>query len=181
VQVGSHKVKRVPRNEWIVVDDAVPRLISDEQFAAVGEKLDAAFKGHINRKDGNPPRTVFAGLVKCAMCDRVLDFCPRASKPGQFNCRTAKRSDRYHCTTAKIDEADLSEAVLTVLKQQIALAHTRQTTQKQKARKAMLAEIQNLQRLKEKSRQTKIAMWEKYPEASRKRNSNPGAKRFQSK
>ena len=172
VQVGSHKTKRVPRSEWIVVDDALPRLISDEQFAVVQEKLDAAFKGHINRKDGSPPRTIFAGLVKCAMCDRVLDFYPRANTSGMFNCKTAKRSNRYDCTTAKIDEADLTEAVLTVLQQQIALSHTQQTsiqdnaTQKQKTQKTMFFEIQNLQRLIEQSKQIKIALWEKYRDGS---------------
>ena len=172
VQVGSHKTKRVPRSEWIVVDNAIPRLISDEQFTAVGGKLDAAFKGNINRKSGNPPRTVFAGLLKCAKCDRVLDFYPRANTSGMFNCKTAKRSDRYDCTMAKIDEADLTEAVLTVLQQQIALAHTKQatlrddTTQKHKAKKSVLDEIQNLKRLTEQAKQTKIAIWEKYRDGS---------------
>ncbi|MCL2188184.1 MAG: recombinase family protein [Defluviitaleaceae bacterium] len=168
VKVGSHKTKRIPKDEWIVVNNAIPRLISDEQFAIVQEKLDAAFKGHVNRKPAKLPRTVFAGLVKCARCDRVLDYDSRANKPGAFNCKTVKRSDRYECTTAKIHEADLTEAVLTVLQQQIALAHTQQVairddaTQKQKAQKTMFAEIQNLQKLIDQSKQTKIAIWEKY-------------------
>jgi len=172
VQVGSNKTKRVPRSEWIVVPNAIPALVTEEQFAIVQAKLDAAFKGHINRKSHNTPRTIFAGLVKCAKCDRMLDYWSRVMQQGVFLCKTVKRSDKYGCTTAKIDENVLIETVLVVLQQQIALAHERQSagrdeaSQRQKAQKNALAEIQNLGRLIEQAKQTKIALWEKYHNGS---------------
>ena len=168
VQVGSHKTKRIPRNEWIVVDKTIPQLVSDEQFAVVQAKLETSFKGHISKKAGKPPRTVFAGIVKCVMCDRVLDFNPRVNKPGMFKCKTTKRSDRYDCTMSRINEADLSEAVLTVIQLQTALSHEKQaavldeSSQKQKTQKVTLAELNNLQKLMEQAKHTKITMWEKY-------------------
>ena len=168
VQVGSQKTKRIPRSEWIVVDNAIPRLISDEQFNAVQERLNSTFKGHINKKAGNPPRTIFAKLVKCAKCDRVLDYWSRTTKAGVFYCKTSKRSDKYGCTTAKIDEDVLTETILTVLQQQIAIAHQRHTAivddvaQKKQARQSIHDEIQNLQKVIEQSKLTKINLWEKY-------------------
>jgi len=168
VQVGSQKAKRIPRSEWTVVDNAIPRLISDEQFDAVQERLNSVFKGHINKKAGNPPRTIFAKLVKCAKCDRVLDYWSRATKAGVFYCKTSKRSDKYSCTTAKIDEDVLTETILMVLQQQIAIVHQRHTaikddaTRKKQAPQSILDEIKSLQNAIEQSKLTKINFWERY-------------------
>jgi hypothetical protein len=171
-EVGSRKSKRIPRNEWIVLNDAIPRLISDEQFATVRELLDAARRRQPIKANNNLPQTVLAGLVKCAKCGRMLCFYTLANKSGRFSCKTVRRSERYGCGIVKIDEAELNQTVHIVLQQQIALAKTLKAQlkdnaiQKQKAENAMLTEIQNLQRLIEQSKQIKIALWEKYRDGS---------------
>jgi len=176
IHVGSRKTKRIPRSEWIIVPDAIPALVTEEQFMAVQEKLNIAFKGHINKKGDNPPQTIFAKLVKCAKCDRVLDYWSRVTQQSVFSCKTVKRSDRYGCTTAKIGENVLTETVLVVLQQQIALAHIRQTagredaTQRQKSQKTTLTKIQNLERLIEQAKQAKMTLWEKYHSRSITKN-----------
>jgi len=169
--VGSRKTKKIPRSEWIIVPNAIPALVTEEQFMAVQEKLDAAFKGSIKKKadnSDNPPRTIFAGLVKCARCDRVLDYQSRATQIGAFYCKTPKRSDKFGCTTAKIDERVLIDTVLAVLQHQIALANVKLTTGKQEVYpikstlQAIHMDIQNLQKLLEQAKLSKIRLWESY-------------------
>ena len=167
VEVGSRLTKKTPRSEWIIIPDAIPVIISKEQFTAVGEILDAGFRGNVKRKKSNAPRSIFSSLVKCANCDRVLDFWKRADGQGAFGCKTLNRSDQFGCSSDKIAEADLHDAVLTVLQQQIALfdlyqSNTRQKTVVPVSPKIILADIQNLQKLIEKVKSTKITLWESY-------------------
>ena len=115
MEVGSKKTKRVPKSEWIIVPNVIPVLIPEKQFASVQAKLDAAYRGKANRTSNNPPRTVFAKLVRCVKCDRILDYSSRVAQPGVFFCKTSRRSDKFGCSSEKIDEGLLTEAVLAVL------------------------------------------------------------------
>jgi DNA invertase Pin-like site-specific DNA recombinase len=174
VQIGSTKSKRMPRSEWIILPNAIPVLISDEQFNTVQEKLDAVFKGNANRKPFGTaePKTIFSKIVKCAKCGRVMDFYSRATRLGAFRCKMPKRSSKFGCTIDRIEESDLINTVITILEQQVILADLHQSlkkagqTDKRKSPKTIQVDIQNLQNLTEQTKSTKINLWERCRDGS---------------
>jgi len=168
VQIGTTCTKTMPRSDWIIIPDAIPALVTKEQFQIVQEKLNAVYRGNTKKGVSKTPRSIFSSLVKCPKCGRNMDFNTRsAEQHGVFFCKTKGRSDKFGCTSEKIGEYDLADAVLTILRQQIALVDLHQSVMKTKAvdkvsPKVIFVEIQSLQKLIEQIKSTKITLWESY-------------------
>jgi len=166
--VGQSKTRKVPKSEWIILPDAIPVLVSQEQFDLVQERLAAITKKISPKRVSDAPRTMFASLVKCAKCGRNLDYWSRKTQAGAFYCKTSHRTNQFGCTSDRVEEVTLAELVLTVLQKQVALATDKQEQQQlssrlnQHAKAPLLAEIKSLSRFIEQAKQTKVNLWEKY-------------------
>ena len=164
VELGKRAVKTVPRSEWIVVPDAIPAIITEEQFARVRELLSA--------KTPSKPRKSFGAdlpfyhKIFCGTCGKALARVP--SGGGYiYYCPTHNRVDGLECMRGSIRESEVIETVLTVLRQQAQFAEDVKSFRSLDAKTSsataenLRCEIQNLQRLIDKASSTKLSLWEK--------------------
>jgi DNA invertase Pin-like site-specific DNA recombinase len=158
--VDSLVVKHI--SEWIIVPGAISSIITDEQFKRVQEKLALRSKPRTGKDTTN--RSFFRRMVKCADCGRTMTFSPRKEGMGMFRCKLYSMTGEHNCNTGNIEESDIYNSVLALIQQQAALAGQ----MKQKAKfsantvAGVRAEIQGIKGLVEKSKTTKITLWEKY-------------------
>jgi hypothetical protein len=159
-ELGSHNGKPVPRDEWIVVPDAIPAIITEEQFERVQKKLKSKPKTGKHKTN----RPLFKRMVKCADCGRTMTFSPRKERMGMFLCKLHEMTGERNCNTGHIEESDLCNSVLALIQQQAMLAGQVKQKAKSSIKSAagVRAEIQSVKSLAEKSKTTKMVLWEKY-------------------
>jgi site-specific DNA recombinase len=107
-KVGSKKDIHVPREDWIVVPDAHPRIIEREMFEAVqsGKK-----KHNYKRTEEEKP---LAKKIICCACSHALKRICKGTQV-YFQCTTHRNTDRYPCFTGNLPESTLEAAILTYL------------------------------------------------------------------
>ena len=95
LEVGSHRQRRTPESEWIVVENTHEAIVSKELFQKANEE---AFTGQGQKRlEPGKPR-----LFICGSCGRTMGFtgsnmayrCARASSSGLPECKLIKRK-RY--------------------------------------------------------------------------------------
>jgi hypothetical protein len=166
-QIGTTKSKAVPRSEWIIVPDAFPALVTEEQFNVVQTRLAANAKKIIN-KTTTRPKAIFKRIVKCGYCGRCMNRWSRKDRLGVFYCDMPRHSDKFTCNTGKIEESDLVEVVLSALQRHIAVFDAARASRKTKAKSAIVTresvtgDILNLKKLIEQSKSTKMTLWENF-------------------
>lgn len=102
-EVGNPAAKPMPRNAWIVAEQAIPPLITEAAFQAAQTLFPVKT---IGRKPSKA--ALFAGKLHCGICGRALE-----------RCKTARIS--YHCRLCRgeadprLYEDELTRAVLTGL------------------------------------------------------------------
>ncbi len=109
-------VVHVPRDQQDIVEGAVPRIISKEQFDCVQRILNRDTYAPHNREKVY----LFSGLVFCAECGKIMIRKNRKKKSVDdvvYMCDT-KVKDR-ECSIHAIRVEELKEIVLTVINQQI--------------------------------------------------------------
>ncbi len=105
----------IPRNrdEWIVVENTHPALVSQEDFDIVQIILD---RNAHNRASSSCTYQVFQGKLRCGTCGEYMNFCrePRISNPdeGYYVCRQNKRYGNAVCTRHYIRYSVLYDAVI---------------------------------------------------------------------
>jgi hypothetical protein len=162
VEIGKNKLKRKPESEWIVVPGVIPVIISNQQFEKVRKMMSARASPHLG---GTPSSLILARKLKCGVCGHAL-------RPNKYSgnvhyyCDTRNVIAKQDCLKGYIKEDDIKTAVLAVLRQQISLAEQVMNLKKAKSTiqtvDGLNGEIQNLRRLIEKSKTTKMSIWEKY-------------------
>lgn len=119
-RVVSYKVHRrvsVPAREWVLVEDAVPAIVSQELFQTA-QALHA-------RDVRTPPEKqevyLFSGFLRCADCKRSMT---RRSAKGHvyYACRTDRDGPGARCTRHSIRQDVLEGAVLAAVQRQLALS-----------------------------------------------------------
>lgn len=164
VELGKQAVKAVPRSEWIVVPDAIPAIISEEQFQRVREIMKAKTKTKVNKKNSATP--LFYRKMFCSGCGRALTRLLSGSKY-VYCCNTPSMKTGLGCMQGRINENDVIDTVLTVIQQQARLADSIKSQKSAKTKAVynessnLQNEIQNLQRLIDKANATKLSLWEK--------------------
>ncbi len=120
----SYKIKQcvaVPKDEWYVVEGTHEAIIEKDMF----ERAQALF----NRNTRKPPQekelNLFAGLVRCADCNRVMNKKSNKHPYGEYHyyrCVTKRRMKKGGCTNHTIRIDKLEEAVLVFLQKMVAVA-----------------------------------------------------------
>lgn len=123
-RVKSYKLpvsERIPEDGWIQVADTHEAIIPAEQFEQVQALL--------TRDTRTPPQAdrvyLFSGFLRCADCGRAMNrkqISQPYKKYDYYICSTFKKQSGGACTKHTIRSDRLEHAVLTTLRQQIALA-----------------------------------------------------------
>lgn len=111
-----HKRTAVPEEDWYMVEDAIPSIISPDTFQAAQE----LHKRDTRTAPGHREVYLFAGLVRCADCRKGMT---RRTSKGYvyYACRTYRDKSKERCSKHTIRLDVLEQAVLAAIQAQIAL------------------------------------------------------------
>ena len=113
--VGHRHSVKVSKKDWIVVDEMHDGIVTQEMFS----RAQAALRDFMER-NGTPATATFREKVRCGICGHAMKREPRKS-PYYF-CRTSKMTNAFPCTTERIPELDIIDALLSGLRAQAAIA-----------------------------------------------------------
>lgn len=120
----SYKVQRsvkVPKNEWYRVENTHEAIVGRELF----DNVQSIFAENIHVQPGASEVHLFAGLVRCASCGRIMTRKVNRMSYGTyeyFRCVTNKRMDKSACSAHSIRADKLEETVLHYLQRLISEA-----------------------------------------------------------
>ncbi len=111
-----HKRTAVPEEDWYMVEDAIPPIISTDTFQAAQE----LHKRDTRTAPGQREVYLFSGLVRCADCRKGMT---RRTSKGYvyYACRTYRDKSKERCSKHAIRLDVLEQAVLAAIQAQIAL------------------------------------------------------------
>lgn len=108
--VMSFKNKRVikkDREDWIVVDNMFPPIITqevwDDAHARIGER---------KRDTTSSFDNIFAGLIRCDKCGKVLGLSSNKKEKPYYVCETYKKKGKHICTPHYTLYNDIYDTVL---------------------------------------------------------------------
>lgn len=117
------KLRARPEEEWVRVSNTHAAIVSEEEF----EQAQRMLGGGLRASGGSRRAHLFSGLLFCGTCGARMVRKRRSGKDGErifFICGTKNRGGS--CTLHRISEEGLTEAILAVLKQQMALFGNRE-------------------------------------------------------
>ncbi|MCL2053348.1 MAG: recombinase family protein [Oscillospiraceae bacterium] len=162
--VGSQKFIAVPKEEWIVVDGAIPAIITQAEFDEVRAKMSSRL---VSANKPGKSKLLFSRKLRCAYCGLSLKAVKRTHDV-KYHCDTAGYTNDYGCQKDWIAEDDVKKAVFTALRQQIAFADEARKLFEIRAAEVLPSiekyrkEIERLKKTAEKARTAKIGLWERY-------------------
>lgn len=114
---GTQKERNMPREDWIIIENHHPEIVSPEIF----EKVQLTFIKHKNRIPYNKRETnnnnIFLGIIFCKSCNKRL-IMNGVKKPNYF-CSTGKSLQTASCSSLKIDFNNLKIEVELELQKEI--------------------------------------------------------------
>jgi DNA invertase Pin-like site-specific DNA recombinase/ssDNA-binding Zn-finger/Zn-ribbon topoisomerase 1 len=120
--VMSFKNKRVikkDREDWIVVDDMFPPIITqelwDEAHARIGER---------KRDSTSSFDNIFAGLIKCDKCGKVLGLSSNKKEKPYYVCETYKKKGKHICTPHYTLYNDIYDTVLRKIQEVVSIVQS---------------------------------------------------------
>ena len=164
IEMGSKRAYPVPKSEWIIVDDAIPVIISQGQFDRVQTLLS-------NSQNSKAPlvseRAMFARKVKCGNCGMGMVY--HALKNGRvYRCSMETKSAKFACQTGKIEEQSIYDAVLkslqmiTLLSREGKAKKLRSSTDGADDREVIHSKIRMAQLAVECINNEKMVLWENF-------------------
>lgn len=120
----SYKIKQcvaVPKEEWYVVEGTHEAIIDKDMF----ERAQALFNRNIRKSPKENEVNLFAGLVRCADCRRIMNKKSNKHSYGDYHyyrCVTKRKMKKGGCTNHTIRIDKLEEAVLVFLQKMVAVA-----------------------------------------------------------
>lgn len=110
------KQKKMPKEDWIIVENTHEPIIDKETW----EKAQSLLKKRTRELALETNKNIFAGFVKCGDCGRAMakNMWKRAdgSKTYSLYCGTYKRNGKQYCTPHTLPMAVLEDIVLGDLK-----------------------------------------------------------------
>ncbi|MCL1862628.1 MAG: recombinase family protein [Defluviitaleaceae bacterium] len=125
VYPGSKKQIPNPKEEWTVIYDAHPAIISRELFERVNNNL-PKIKSRNTQEVIIP--YVFKGKLRCHHCGYTLQ---KVGNPTHFYCSTPRVHHSPECIIEPVAEVGIKEVVLSVLSSHAALFLKKSKAQKQ--------------------------------------------------
>jgi site-specific DNA recombinase len=110
-------IKRLPKSQWIVVQDTHESIISKDTFALVQDILSKR-KGEVKYRSGPKSPHLFASFVYCRECGSALYYKMRNDR-GLYRCGKYTRYGKSVCTSHTIYEEELKEIVAEELRNEI--------------------------------------------------------------
>ena len=104
-----HTVKK-SKSDWIVVDDVHEPIVSEELFQAA----QAAMREYTERSVVPSPRNPLRRKVICGVCGYAMQLSN--TKNAKYTCRTAKLGSRFDCPSEGVPQADIHEAVVSLIR-----------------------------------------------------------------
>ncbi len=111
-KVGSTKTIKVPKENWIVVENTHEPLVTKEIF----EKAQKVMKSY-KEKEYQKGRYLFSGKLRCGVCGHLLRRNNKIS--ARYYCGTKKMNQLSTCMSERIDEEKVEEVVFTIIKNYI--------------------------------------------------------------
>lgn len=114
-RVASFKNKKVihqPREDWIIVENRFPAIISKTLWNDAHDKLKTR-----KRESKTNSVNIFAGLVKCADCGYTLGLSNASNRNNYFVCQTYSKKGKNYCSCHYITYDSLYKTVLADVKQ----------------------------------------------------------------
>ncbi len=108
VSYKNHKVVNIPKNEWIVHENAHEPIISQE----IWDRVQATYKTQYGRTDKSKVVHPLSGLAVCMHCGKKLKFKSAKDVHNCFVCRTYINLGKSYCTSHHITEKMLESIVL---------------------------------------------------------------------
>ena len=130
VKVGSSKSVAVPKEEWTVVPDMFPAVVSKELFAAVQTALNTDRAVHTFKKSD----ALFHRKIQCGYCG--LAMTRKVSKNPYYVCETHRDDPEAGCPDDRIYESEIAEVVLAVIRKQAQLFRKTETDIRKRHNKA---------------------------------------------
>ena len=107
------KKYHVPKDQWILIPDKNPPIVSKEVFEKV-QKM--AADSRKKRKNVSPRNFLLRGMVKCGCCGYALSYDPIDNPV--FRCSHTHADSGAECHKMKANVRELDETVLTIIKKQ---------------------------------------------------------------
>ncbi len=114
-RIASFKNKKVihqQRENWIIVENCFPAIISETLWNDAHEKLKTR-----KRESVSGMVNIFAGLVKCADCGYSLGLTNSKDQKNYFVCQTYSKKGKNYCSCHYITYDSLYKTVLDDVKQ----------------------------------------------------------------
>lgn len=111
-----HKEVNVPRDEWTVIEDAVPPIIETSLF----ETAQSLHKKDTRTAPGQREVYLLAGLVRCPDCGKGMQRTVSKNHV-YYVCRTYREKSKTACTRHSIRCDALESAILASIQKQIDL------------------------------------------------------------
>lgn len=105
-QVGHHHTVKVSKAEWITAAGTHDGIVTQEEF----DKAQLAMREFMERDGINLGEWVLRHKVRCGVCGYAMTRS-RAKHPVYY-CRTNRISGAFACSSERVPEADILEAVL---------------------------------------------------------------------
>ncbi|MCD7860100.1 MAG: recombinase family protein [Firmicutes bacterium] len=120
----SYKIKKcraIPRENWIVVEDTHEPIIDKDTFY----KAQALFNRSIRKSPGKTEVDLFAGLVRCADCRRIMNKKTNVHPYGTYHyyrCATARKMKKSACGNHTIRIDKMQRTVTVTIQKMVELA-----------------------------------------------------------
>lgn len=157
--VSAKISKLLPKEEWIIAENAHEALVSKELF----EQAQTVLKHYNHTKVPRKPYQRFRGLLKCAYCGRALS---KSGKETYYYCTTRKVLPEAPCACVRTGEKELEDSLLESLKIQIRLiGQPGETRQDGRTEQSILQEkLRECQKEADRCKARQAAAFEDYAE-----------------
>lgn len=137
----SKKIIRNSREKCIVTENAVPPIITRELWLRAQEHVRSR-----RRETSSGIENIFAGLLRCDKCGKVLGLGSAIGNERYYRCETYKKKGKNYCSSHYTLYRDLYIAVLNDLRETIKCAKQHQADIDARAALAALERSKNLDR-----------------------------------
>ena len=103
-ELGSNKTIAIPKEDWIVADNAVPAIITEDEFI----KAQAVIRDTDNNNPPTKKESIFAHKVICGHCGYSL----KRGRYGVYSCISSREIEREKCLDGTIREDWLKSKIL---------------------------------------------------------------------
>lgn len=116
---GRGKIK--DEEEWVMVEDAFPAIVSEKQFDKVNKMLDENYKGQRSKRQSSNHTHVFSGIMECPLCDKTFVASPGRERdsgfrPSAYRCLNYSSAKYSNCPhNNMISETNLGPFILSYL------------------------------------------------------------------